>query len=996
MADSTGVQPSLPDDHSTAIATPPAPADAVVGDPPFQPYVAASVRNMPEFTLQAVLVGAVLGIVFGASSLYLVLKVGLTVSASIPVAVLSITLFRVFSRVLRVRTATILENNIVQTTGSAGESIAFGVGVTMPALMLLGFEMSVGRVLVVSVLGGLLGVLMMIPLRRAFIVKQHGHLKYPEGTACAEVLIAGEKGGSTARTVFVGFGIAFVYEVFRSGLKWFQDSPEKSLKFIDKGLARMVPAIEVNPALLGVGYIIGTRISAIMCAGGILSAFVLIPLIGYFGDDLPWYLYPGDQLVGKMEPEDIARNFVLYIGAGAVAAGGIISVFRALPLIVSSIISGVRDLRATGFGAAGPSRTNHDMPLALVGVGSVALVGAIWSTTWLHREIPQVPDLGMNVVGAILIVVFGFLFVTVSSRLTGEIGSSSNPISGMTVGTLLLTCLIFVLLGWTTPDDRLTALTVAAVVCIAASNGGTTSQDLKTGYLIGATPRPQQWAILVGALTSALVIGFILIWLNDAYTVYTAKNLPTPEKPISMNEVKERGDRGRAPNDDKEYWVWRAREGNEQKVKPGHYLVDDEGTIHYLVDPGINGDRKQRDDGTEVPRFKSPKARLMALITDGILLGKLPWALVLIGVAIAVVLEMCGVSALAFAVGVYLPLSASAPILAGGIVRWIVDRARKRTAAATDPSGTPTDPPQADDSDSSPGALLATGYIAGAAIGGVLIAFLSFSQDIPRIMHFWEYRSLSTEKDQRIDDAFDAVARRELGIGEKPKDPEAAEDEALTAKVEALTDAMGELAGNEKLTTRYWPVPAGFTLKLPGNKDMVVEKASNLGDLAKDNLGSVEQADLLLTLNKDTLVRVKKSTDLKLPRKRNFEGEKEVVEVWDVKFEFDKEVIAVWDPKEKRFVVKDLTWTAPEEMTLSDAAGKALGNKDRAQELFELNKKELTPKVELPAGTPVYLPQSQWPALTAFGGLIVFQILVGAGMLLREKVLQPNLAASGR
>ncbi len=662
-----------------------APAEAAEADG-HKPYVPDYV-TMPEFTWSAVLVGAVLGIIFGASSLYLVLKVGLTVSASIPVAVLSITLFRVFSKLPFIRRANILENNIVQTTGSAGESIAFGVGVTMPALMLLGFEMDIGRVMVVSVLGGLLGILMMIPLRRAFIVKQHGTLIYPEGTACADVLIVGEQGGATAKTVFIGFGVAFVYQFLWQGLKLWKDTASKSLSWF-RGA---VPAIEVNPALLGVGYIIGTRIACVMVAGGVLSAFVLTPAIRLFGDGLAQPLYPAKTLIKDMDEEQIWKEYILYIGAGAVAAGGIISLFQALPLILSSLRAGLRDLpifqQKTDGNGAGTARTDRDLPLWFVGVGTLGVVAAIWLTRPLHAVLPWVPNLEMNPLGAVLIVLFGFLFVTVSSRITGEIGSSSNPISGMTVATLLLTCLIFLLIGWTRPEDRLTALSVAAVVCIAASNGGTTSQDLKTGYLVGATPKYQQLAILIGALSSALVIGWILISLNDAYTVYSRKDLPELKTPVEVRDLPE----GHAPGDDSTYFIWHAAEGNEQGVPQGKYLLDAQGRIQYLVDPGINGKRSRRDDGSEVIRFKAPKAQLMSLITDGILQQKLPWALVLLGVSIAVVLELCGVSSLAFAVGVYLPLSSSAPIFVGGLVRYAADRwVRKPAARRPTPRRNPT------------------------------------------------------------------------------------------------------------------------------------------------------------------------------------------------------------------------------------------------------------------------------------------------------------------
>ncbi len=345
--------------------------------PEHHPYVPDD-QQLHEFTWSAVIVGSLLGIVFGASSLYMALKVGLTVSASIPVAVLSITLFRVFSKVFRIRRASILENNIVQTTGSAGESIAFGVGVTMPALMILGYDMDVGRVMVVSILGGLLGILMMIPLRRAFIVKQHGALKYPEGTACADVLIVGEQGGSSARTVFLGFGIAFVYQFLMQAMKLWQEIPTRAIGWYKGAVA----AIEVNPALLGIGYIIGTRIASTMAAGGVMVSFVLIPLIRLFGDDLARSLVPGKMRILDMPPDEIRNSYILYIGAGAVTAGGIISLFQSLPLIIGSLVGAVRDMRGGREGAA-PTlrRTDRDMPLWLVGAGSLFLIGAIWSTS---------------------------------------------------------------------------------------------------------------------------------------------------------------------------------------------------------------------------------------------------------------------------------------------------------------------------------------------------------------------------------------------------------------------------------------------------------------------------------------------------------------------------------------------------------------------------------------------------------------------------------------
>jgi len=796
-----------------------------------QPYVPDNV-TLPEFTWPAVLVGAVLGIVFGASSLYLVLKVGMTVSASIPVAVLSITLFRVFSRVFGVRQATILENNIVQTTGSAGESIAFGVGVTMPAVMILGFELEITRVLVVSVLGGLLGILMMIPLRRAFIVKQHGKLIYPEGTACADVLIVGETGGATAKTVFVGFGIAFVYQFIASGLKLWKDVASRPLDWF-KGAT---PALEAAPALLGVGYIIGTKIACIMVAGGILQAFVLVPLIRFFGEHLPNALEPATTTIASMDAEAIFKTYVCYIGAGAVATGGIISLCRAMPLIISSIVSGLRDMRGSmGGGKSEVRRTDRDLPLRAVLLGSLALILVIWIFLDIDPQTSggsslaamfNMHRLGVNLAAAALIVLFGFLFVTVSSRLTGEIGSSSNPISGMTIATLLLTCLIFLMLDWTTAPYRLLALSVAAVVCIAASNGGTTSQDLKTGFLVGATPKWQQWAIVVGSVSSSVVIGAVLMAMDRSSTVYSTKNLPQLKQPIDMESLRTAGQRLNPPNDDTSYYVWLAGQDNPQGAKPGKYLVNDQGKIHYLVDPGISGKLSQRDDGTEVKKYNPPQAAIFALITNGILTQKLPWVLVLLGVAIAVVVELCGVSSLAFAVGVYLPLSSSAPIFVGGMVRYIVER-----------WGKPQDSPAASEleSEMSPGSLLSTGYIAGGTIACVLIAFLNFNDSIINSLAVWQYRTTPVAASASFDGQCRELAQQELG----PRASDKAMDR-MTAEIREL---------NESQLPRYARVMKGATLKLPKEKEYVVPADAFLFEVAEQSVGSADKASLLFDLN---------------------------------------------------------------------------------------------------------------------------------------------------
>lgn len=670
-----------------------------------KPFIAAK-QSIPELTPVPILVGIILGIVFGASSLYLALKVGMTVSASIPVAVLSITLFRVLSKAFRLRQATILENNIVQTTGSAGESIAFGVAVTMPALLILGYDMELSRIMLVAVLGGLLGVLMMIPLRYALIVKSHGELAFPEGTACAEVLIAGEKGGTSAKTVFTGFFLGLFYKFLNLGTKLWSDVPEKALSFF-KGAAF---STEVSPELLGVGYIIGPRIACIMAAGGILSSWVLIPIIKLFGEGLTAPLFPATKLISEMALHEIWRAYVLYIGAGAVAAGGIISLFQSLPTIVRGAMSGISSMKTGAKKLAAASRIDTDLPLSFVLVGAIALVIAIWVAPTLH----------MNLVGSILIVLFGFLFVTVSSRLTGEIGSSSNPISGMTVATLLLTCLIFVIIGWTGTEFRVTALSVAAIVCVAASNGGTTAQDLKTGYLVGATPKYQQWAILIGAFTSAIVIGYTLKLLNDASTIYSTKAVPAGAH-ISNVAAFPTLEKAHGVGDDALYHVVHVTPQSEEeltKLAPGKYLVDDSGNVKYLADPGINGNLKTRDDGTSVQKYEAPKARLMSLIIDGILTQKLPWGLVLLGVAIALVLELCGIASLPFAVGVYLPLSSSTPIFFGGIVRWIVERiAARKGVKQTD-----------EEKESGPGILFSSGLIAGGSIAGIGLALLSINE----------------------------------------------------------------------------------------------------------------------------------------------------------------------------------------------------------------------------------------------------------------------------
>jgi putative OPT family oligopeptide transporter len=665
-----------------------------------KPFVPAD-QDIPELTPVPLIVGALLGILFGASSMYLVLKVGLTVSASIPVAVLSITIFRAFSKIFRVRRATILENNITQTTGSAGESIAFGVGVTMPALLILGYNLEISQVILVSVLGGLLGILMMIPLRRALIVKEAKTLVYPEGTACAEVLISGETGGTTAKTVFAGLGVGAVFAFGYKAVGFFKDIPERIFgKWYDGGNL----AIEVGPELMGVGYIIGTRIAMIMGAGGILSALVFMPAIKLFGRYSSQPIYPATGLIKDMAPDDVWHQYILYIGAGAVAAGGIISLFKSLPTIVGGAMRGMKSLSGTT-GKSGPLRTDRDIPLWVVGIGSLLIVVVC----------ALVPSFKINVLGSLLILVLGFLFVTVSSRLTGEVGSSSNPISGMTVATLLITSLIFFALGWVTPPYKVAALSIAAIACVAISNGGTTSQDLKTGYIIGATPSRQQIAILVGALSSALVLGFVILKLNDAGTIFARRSYPGVTFSPAEFQGREHLRGPDADRDSGEYnvvWLHEPR----GKIPGGKYLVDDTGHIKYLEDPGINGKLDVRDNGERVKsKFSAPKPVLMSFIIEGIMTQRLPWGLVLIGVFVSVVLELCGLSSLAFAVGVYLPLSTSTPIMLGGIVRYVADKTARRKLSAAE-------------AESGPGVLFSSGLIAGASVIGTILAFLQLSE----------------------------------------------------------------------------------------------------------------------------------------------------------------------------------------------------------------------------------------------------------------------------
>lgn len=728
----------------------------------FKSYIPdkTTLRELTPFPL---IVGTLLGIIFGASSLYLVLKTGLTVSASIPVAVIAITLFRILSKLRISRDATILEGNIMQTAGSAGESIAFGVGVTMPAIMILGFDLHLVQSTLVAVFGGLLGILLMIPLRRALIKEQHGYLKYPEGTACAEVLKAGASQESReasqlvdtkiddnaalqgGKIISVGFVMGFLYNVLMQVFSLWKGEPEKELA--DNTIKGGSVALENNPALLGVGYIIGPYVSGIMLGGGILSYLVLIPLIKFFGETAAKPIAPElSKTIGEMTAGEIRGAYILYIGAGAVAAAGIISLCRSLPTIWSGLKSGLADLRGSSHeeGSQFP-RTDQDISMKWVIVGIIGLIAGVLLLPQLGLSIFTNPI--VSIVGAVLILVLGFLFVTVSSRLTGEIGSSSNPISGMTVATLLITCLVFLGLGWTTADPYfVTALSIGGIVCIAASNGGTTSQDLKTGFWVGGTPRNQQIAILFGALASSLVLGWLLVTLNNSETYYQkvdnkqfAADFRVKEEQLFKEGGTYKGEKivnGKyKETDTNTYRVWQNTDPKAGTV--GKYLIDNQGKPVYFVDPGINGVIKKDEDGKELTRYDAPKATLMSYIIKGILNQELPWGLVLIGAMIAIMLEFAGVPSLAFAVGLYLPISTSTPIFVGGMIRWAVDLYLRKKFTKQNLTTEQIDA----ETDKSNGVLMASGYIAGGAIAGIMVALFSldygFLKELKAIKESW-------------------------------------------------------------------------------------------------------------------------------------------------------------------------------------------------------------------------------------------------------------------
>jgi putative OPT family oligopeptide transporter len=672
------------------------------------PYIPAT--DAPaELTPGVIILGIILGLMFAASSVYLALKVSLTVSASIPVAVLSITIFRYISRILGRPPATILQNNMVQTTGSAGESIAAGISFTLPALLLLGYNLPWSTVMAIGIVGGVLGVIFMIPLRRSLIVKEHANLKYPEGTACAQVLIVGEERGVQAKTVFMGFGLGAVYKFLASGMHLWLEVPRRAfVSAMIGGRAQLFGEIqaEISPELTGVGFIIGPRIAGYLFGGGVLAWFALIPAIKFFGSGFTTPIFPAGKLIADMSASEIRSNYIYYIGAGAVTAAGLISLGRTLPTIWQALVAGLRDFSANGAGNQ-TRRTERDLPMIVV-IAGAALCGI---------AMVVLPQIHINVIGALLALFFAFLFVTVSSRITGQIGSSSNPVSGMTVATLLLTSLMFLAVGWVGIEYRVLALSIGGVVCVAASTAGATSQDLKTGFLVGATPARQQIGLLCGVTASALLVGGIIHFLNTAKQTIVVRTYPgvvaqnVEPQPMALLNGRLVEANAAAVNAGP---VLRVAHVFEQTgaAPAGKYLVDGSGAIRYLVDPGLGGRERVNYDGREIDKLESPKSQIMALVVDGILTQKLPWGLILVGAFLAVAMELIGVPSLPVSVGVYLPISTSATMFMGGVLRWLIDRRR------------PIEEREGPDADSGPGVLFSSGLIAGGAITGVILAAL--------------------------------------------------------------------------------------------------------------------------------------------------------------------------------------------------------------------------------------------------------------------------------
>jgi putative OPT family oligopeptide transporter len=664
--------------------------------PTFQPFVATT-EHRPELTARALVLGSIFGLLFGAVTVYVGLRAGLTVGASIPIAVLSISVLRAFGR------ASILENNIVQTTGNSGQSIASGVIFTLPALIFLGFDLEYTRIFVLAALGGLLGVLFMIPLRQQLIVKEHGRLTYPEGTACADVLLAGEHGGSFAGRVFLGLGLGGIYTLLQNENLFgvWPSTPDYQPQWLKGSAIRA----DVTPEYLGVGYIIGPRVAGLLFAGGIISWLVIMPAIYFFGSHFPQAIYPGTKPIAQMSPSDLWASYVRPMGAGAVAASGLITLIKTMPTIFGALRDAMGNLRQVGDKKSTPLRTEDDLPFSVVVGGSVLLVLLMWIFL-TFKPVPgaQVSWLA-NLAASLLVALFGFLFVTVSSRIVGLIGSSANPVSGMTIATLMATSAIFLVEGWTAPAFGALAITIGGVVCIAAANAGDTSQDLKTGYLIGATPRKQQIALVVGACVSVLAIGATLQLMNDGLAEFrpTARpwHLSAAHSGVQVEEQHFHQAQIRVIHADKTLETRAASNYVLLNALNSPELADGK----YLYNPQTQQIEVQWIQGIGSERAAAPQARLMATVVNGILGRKLPWGLVLLGVFLVIAVEILGVRSLSFAVGAYLSIATTLAIFAGGMVRWMIDRAAEKAES---------------ESEVSPGSLYASGLIAAGGIVGLM------------------------------------------------------------------------------------------------------------------------------------------------------------------------------------------------------------------------------------------------------------------------------------
>jgi len=657
----------------------------------FRTYVAPE-ESLKEFTLRAVILGALFGLLFGAVTVYVGLRAGLTVSASIPISVLSISILRAFGR------STILENNIVQTTGSAGESLAAGVMFTIPALIFLGFgkEFTFWRIFPLALLGGWLGVLFMVPLRRQLIVKEHGNLSFPEGTACADVLVAGERGGSFAGRVFWGLGLGGVYTFLMNTVQAWTAQPESRPSWFPGASFRAA----ITSEYLGVGYIIGPRVSGILFAGGIISWLVIMPAIKFYGqlaNGVP--IYPSTVPIPQMSPDQIWGTYIRPMGAGAVAAAGLITLLRTMPTIISALRAGLKDVRAEGAGqATSTNRIDREVPMRTVVLGSIVIVAMIWVLLTFHPIRGAETHWYQNLFAGVFVVVFGFLFVTVAGRISGLLGNSSNPISGMSIATLMATCAIFFVAGWTAPNYQVLALMIGGVVCIAAAIAGATSQDLKTGYLVGATPYWQQMGLLVGVTISTFAIGTTLNLMNQGLQKYIPTQIPVAIQSLPAG-VKIEQDTFAYQG--KNYVLLNSLGSHE--VPDGEYLFDNASKqIEYQWAQGIGSDKAP-----------APQARLMATVISGILNQRLPWRLVLMGVALVIAVEILGVRSLAFATGSYLPLGTTAAMFAGGLIRALIESTTKKK----------------DESEASPGALYSSGLIAAGGVFGLLGIVINLFQD---------------------------------------------------------------------------------------------------------------------------------------------------------------------------------------------------------------------------------------------------------------------------